>query len=98
MRWRAPRGSTRRTVPVVAQRKPSNVLPGKPTLREGALVPAAPPDLVAAMGALDQRIYVVPSKRLVVVRQGRAATDDRGEALSSFDNELWKRLGAALPQ
>jgi CubicO group peptidase (beta-lactamase class C family) len=78
--------------------KASNVLPGKPTLREGPLVPAAPPDLVAAMGALDQRIYVVPSKRLVVVRQGRAASGDLGEALTSFDGEFWKRLSAALPR
>ncbi len=57
----------------------------------GALVPAAPADLYAALGKDDQKIYVVPSRGLVVVRTGDAAT---GSLLgpSSFDNALWTRL------
>jgi hypothetical protein len=73
------------------------MLPGpSPTVRPGPLVPAAPPDLVAAMGANDNRIYVVPSLGLVVVRQGRAALE-RTAARSPFDNELWQRLMRAAP-
>ncbi len=32
-------------------------------------------DMVAAMGALDRRLFVVPSRKLVVVRTGQAAVD-----------------------
>ena len=36
----------------------------------------------------DQKLYIVPSQNLVVIRMG----EDAGESLlgpSSFDNELW---------
>lgn len=57
---------------------------------DGPLVPAAPADMVAALGALDRRLYVVPSLRLVVVRTG-AATRDPG-----FDQGFWLRLNAII--
>jgi CubicO group peptidase (beta-lactamase class C family) len=57
---------------------------------ETALIPAAPADLVAALGAQDRKIYVVPSKKLVVVRTGQAA--ERG-----FDQQLWEKLMKAIP-
>ncbi|MFZ0267433.1 serine hydrolase domain-containing protein [Caulobacter sp.] len=53
---------------------------------EGQLIPAAPSDLVGALGAFDRRLYIVPSRKLVVVRMG-AATNDR-----EFDQQLWLRL------
>lgn len=56
----------------------------------GPLIPAAPADLVAALGALDRKLYVVPSRKLVVVRMGQAAPD------RDFDQQLWLRLGKAL--
>lgn len=56
---------------------------------DGPLIPAAPTDLVAALGALDRKLYVVPSKKLVVVRMG-AATEH------GFDQELWLRLSQAI--
>lgn len=59
---------------------------------EGALIPSAPKDLIAALGANDQKIYVVPSEGLVVVRQGGKATDADVQALSQFDDELWAKL------
>ena len=58
--------------------------------RDGPLIPAAPTDVVAALGALDRRLYVVPSLGLVVVRTG-AATND-----ADFDQQLWLRLTAML--
>lgn len=57
----------------------------------GPLIPAAPADLVAALGALDRKLYVVPSQKLVVVRMGQAAPD------RDFDQQLWLRLSQVLP-
>jgi len=57
---------------------------------DGPLIPAAPADLVAALGALDRKLYVVPSRKLVVVRMGQAAPD------KDFDQQLWLRLAKAL--
>jgi CubicO group peptidase (beta-lactamase class C family) len=59
---------------------------------ETPLIPGAPPDLVAALGAQDRKIYIVPSHRLIVVRTGQAASD-RG-----FDQQVWLRLMKALPK
>jgi CubicO group peptidase (beta-lactamase class C family) len=81
--------------------KASYELPGpRPTPQAGSLIPAAPADLVAAMGALDQRIYVVPSRQWVIVRQGLSANagEAGAEALSGLDAELWKRVMAAAPK
>ena len=57
---------------------------------DGPMIPAAPNDLVAALGALDRKLYVVPSRKLIVVRMGDAAPD------KDFDQELWLRLMRAL--
>jgi CubicO group peptidase (beta-lactamase class C family) len=57
---------------------------------DGPLIPTAPADLVAALGALDRTLFVVPSEKLIVVRMG-AATPDKG-----FSKELWRRLTPAL--
>jgi CubicO group peptidase (beta-lactamase class C family) len=64
----------------------------KPLARrvEGPLIPAAPADLVAALGALDRKLYVVPSRKLVVVRMGQATLD------KDFDQQLWLRLMKAV--
>ena len=71
-------------------------LPGpSQTTYPGPLVPAAPADLIAALGKNDQKIYVVPSLGLVVVRQGESA-GPRTLAVSSFDNELWAKIMAVL--
>lgn len=56
----------------------------------GPLIPAAPADLVAALGALDRKLYVVPSRKLIVVRMGAAVPD------KDFDQQLWLRLSKAL--
>jgi CubicO group peptidase (beta-lactamase class C family) len=73
--------------------QPSYRLPGSQLSLPGPLVPAAPADLIAALGKNDQKIYVVPSLGLVVVRQGASAGAGH-LALSSFDNELWTRIMA----
>ncbi|MBT8297309.1 MAG: beta-lactamase family protein [Maribacter sp.] len=66
------------------------------TALAGPLVPNAPDDMFAALGANDQKIYVVPSKELVIIRCG----DSAGEMQlgpSSFDNELWGKINAVIP-
>jgi CubicO group peptidase (beta-lactamase class C family) len=57
---------------------------------KGPLIPSAPPDLVAALGAIDRKLYVVPSLGLVVTRLGNSAG-------AAFQDEFWKRLMAAAP-
>jgi CubicO group peptidase (beta-lactamase class C family) len=74
-------------------------LPGPmalPTYR-GPLVPNAPPDLASALGRGDKKIYVSRALDVVVVRHGLDATDDvLPLGPSSFDDELWRRLRAAM--
>lgn len=55
---------------------------------------ATPDDWVAALGAADQKVYVVPSLDLALVRQGLPA-EDPTEAASPFDRQLMAALLAA---
>ncbi|WP_054851540.1 serine hydrolase [Olleya sp. ITB9] len=57
----------------------------------GELIPNGPSDMYCALGKNDQKIYIVPSKDLVIVRMGEAA-DASNFALSNYDNELWEKL------
>jgi CubicO group peptidase (beta-lactamase class C family) len=77
--------------------KSAHVLPGPPRRRPGPLIPAAPTDLVAALGAADQKIYVSRALDLVVTRTGTMAGARARAALSDFDGELWRRITAAAP-
>jgi len=62
---------------------------------QGPLIPNAPSDLFAALGANDQKIYVVPSQGLVVIRMGESAGVEQ-LGLSSFDNEFWAKINAVV--
>ncbi|MDA0353835.1 MAG: serine hydrolase [Chloroflexi bacterium] len=55
------------------------------------LAPAAPRDMVAALGALDRTVYVVPSQELVLVRLG----DRPGGEPGGFTSAFWEHLEAA---
>jgi hypothetical protein len=66
-------------------------LPGLDMVFNGPLVPTAPLDMFAALGKNDQKIYVVPSMKMVVVRVGSDAGDGNF-ALSSYDTKLWREL------
>ena len=59
----------------------------------GSIIPNGPNDMFMALGKNDQKIYVVPSKRMVVIRMGDAA-DDETAALSDFDDVLWQKITA----
>lgn len=73
------------------------MVPSSQTVFPGALVPNAPADMFAAMGAEDQRIYVVPSKSLVIIRMGNASDPANPSfAVSGFDQSLWVKINAVI--
>jgi len=61
----------------------------------GSLIPNAPAEMFSALGANDQKIYVVPSRNLVIVRSGES-TNESQLGPSSFDNELWEKINAVI--
>ncbi|MFH4966065.1 serine hydrolase [Gaetbulibacter sp. M235] len=77
--------------------KSSYHLPQTQLQFSGSLIPNAPDDMYAALGKNDQKIYVVPSKKLVIIRMGDVANPDNPTfALSGFDNELWGKINTLI--
>ncbi|MGM0600148.1 MAG: serine hydrolase [Candidatus Rifleibacteriota bacterium] len=67
-----------------------------PKKGEGSLVPAAPADMFCALGKNDQKIFIVPSQNLVVIRQGDSAENDKEDAVTTFTNEIWQHLNKVI--
>ena len=67
-------------------------LPGAQVSRPGWLISSAPPDLVAALGKDDQKLYISRDLDLVVARLGDKASPEVRPALSTFDDPLWAML------
>jgi len=59
----------------------------------GSIIPSGPSDMYMALGKNDQKIYVIPSKKMVVIRMGDAA-DEEAATLSDFDELLWQKINA----
>lgn len=77
--------------------KSKYMVPGGQKMYQGMLVPNAPVDMYAAMGAADQRIYVIPSRNMVIVRVGESSNpQNRSFAVSGFDNALWGKINAVI--
>lgn len=77
--------------------KTSYMVPGSQTVYPGTLIPNGPSDMYSAMGAEDQRIYIIPGKKMVVVRMGDASDPQNPSfALSGFDNELWGKINTLI--
>jgi CubicO group peptidase (beta-lactamase class C family) len=75
--------------------KSSYRLPGIQFQFNGTLIPNAPIDMYCALGKNDQKIYVVPSMKMVIIRMGNVANVDNPTfGLSGFDNDLWLRIKA----
>ncbi|MFD1064071.1 serine hydrolase domain-containing protein [Winogradskyella litorisediminis] len=75
--------------------KSSFILPSSATSFNGKLIPNAPDDLIAGLGANDQKLYIVPSKKLVIIRMG----GNGGEGQlgpSGYDNALWEKISAMI--
>lgn len=68
-------------------------LPQSQAVFQGSIIPTAPNDMFMALGKNDQKIYIVPSKKMVVIRMGDAA-DNVNLALSDFDKTLWTKISA----
>lgn len=68
-------------------------LPQSQATFQGTIIPTAPNDMFMALGKNDQKIYVVPSKKMVIIRMGDAA-DNVNLALSDFDETLWSKISA----
>ena len=73
--------------------KSSYHLPQSQFQYPGSIIPSGPTDMFMALGKNDQKIYVVPSKKMVVIRMGDAA-DESNLALSDFDYVLWQKINA----
>lgn len=71
--------------------KTSFMAPGIPLVIPGAIIPTAPADMFCALGKYDQKIYIVPSQNMVVVRFGDSA-DGVASAFSQFDEDLWAKI------
>ncbi len=77
--------------------KSNFMIPSDQTVYPGFLVPNAPADMYAAMGAKDQRIYIIPSKKMVIVRMGNVSNPSNPNfAVSGFDDELWEKINAVI--
>ena len=76
--------------------KSSYHLPQSQLQFSGSIIPSAPNDMFMALGKNDQKIYVIPSKKMVVIRMGDAA-DGSNMALSDFDETLWQKINALFP-
>ena len=67
------------------------MLPGLEFVLPFGLIDTAPEDMYAALGKNDQKIYVIPSMDMVVVRTG-----DPGQEIqlgpSGYDTDLWAYL------
>ncbi len=75
--------------------KSSYHLPQTQIQFNGSVIPTAPNDMFMALGKNDQKIYVIPSKKMVVIRMGDVANPENPTfALSGFDAELWTKISA----
>lgn len=75
--------------------KESAMIPQSQVIFETTLMPNAPEDLYAGLGKNDQKLYIVPSQNLVIVRMGEA-TGVATLGPSSFDNELWELINSVI--
>ncbi|MCC1485149.1 serine hydrolase domain-containing protein [Winogradskyella immobilis] len=71
--------------------KSSHRVPSSETLISGTLIPNAPSDLIAGLGANDQKLYVIPSENLVIIRMGSEGNEGQ-LGPSSYDNILWEKI------
>jgi len=70
--------------------KSSIIYPGLATTLNVSLSPAAPDDMIAAMGKNGQFINIIPSLGMVVVRMGEAPGTNLVPV--TFHNEMWQKI------
>lgn len=60
----------------------------------GSLLPQAPAELVMGLGKNDQKLYLLPSRNIVIIRMGNGSGS---EVPIVFDREFWPYLTPILP-
>ena len=75
--------------------KSNYMLPQGQTVFDGFLVPNAPSDMIAGLGKNDQKIYVVPSQNLVIIRMGEISGADSLVPIA-FDDVLWEKINLLI--
>jgi len=75
--------------------KSSFKLPGTTFTFPGEIIPPAPTDLICGLGKYDQKLYVWPEKKIVVVRMGWDA-DTTSEVPIQLDTLIWKELNQIM--
>jgi CubicO group peptidase (beta-lactamase class C family) len=75
--------------------KNSFKLPASTQTYFGPLCKQAPVDMVSGLGKNDQKVYVIPSNNLVIVRMGEAALDNSPVPVI-FDTLLWSELNKLM--
>ena len=70
-------------------------LPNSQNEFTGGLIPNAPADMFCALGKNDQKIYIAPSKKLIIIRMGESANNSN-LTLSTFDNDLWSKINQLI--
>ena len=70
--------------------KASAMVPSSQIVFPFKLIPNAPNDLICALGKNDQKIYVIPSTKMVIVRTGESG--DNALAVSAYDTLIWSYI------
>ena len=71
--------------------KNSYKLPASTQTFAGPVCRPAPADMIAGLGKNDQKLYIIPSQKIVVIRMGDPATDNSPVPVV-FDTLLWNEL------
>ena len=72
--------------------KASYMVPTSQIIIPGSYAPAAPADMIAAIGKNGQIISIAKSKGLVFIRMGEAPTSPGTEVSTLFCNQIWIRI------
>lgn len=75
--------------------KTTHMIPQSQFVFNGPIVPNGPADMFCALGKNDQKVHVVPSKNLVVIRMGEAAYANELVPLR-LDDDMWVVLNKLM--
>ena len=70
-------------------------LPQSQVTFQGSLIPSGPGDMYMGLGKNDQKVYIIPSRKMVIVRMGDSANGENF-GLSDFDEQLWVKLSELI--
>jgi CubicO group peptidase (beta-lactamase class C family) len=71
------------------------MLPGIEASLPGPLIPQAPSDMYMGLGKNDQKLYVIPSQNMVIIRMGNPPTGSEPMQVV-YDRQMWELI-SALP-